>query len=160
MVREGYQCKCLVDDISTPVLSPNLFGARTMEAPADLLGVPLLHCKSRSLAWKQWFSENGVKLPDTVGGTQFDHFFLSIEAAASGLGVALAPLALIDTDLNSGRLVAPFPDRVVTRPGFHILFRPELAQERAGRALLRWLESKAGIALMPHHAERKDDLQT
>lgn len=151
MVREGYVCECLVDDVSTPVLSPSLLGERVMVEPADLLGLTKLHCKSRSQAWKQWFSKNGVHLPDTVGGTHFDHFFLSIEAAASGLGVALAPLALIDTDLATGRLMAPFPERTIARPGFHVLFRPQLAQERAGRALLRWLESKTGVGLMPGH---------
>lgn len=39
-----------------------------------------------------------------------DHFYLSIQAAIDGLGVAMGPTALISDDLAAGRLVSPFPE--------------------------------------------------
>jgi LysR family glycine cleavage system transcriptional activator len=39
-----------------------------------------------------------------------DHFYLSIQAAVDGLGVAMGPTALVSDDLAAGRLVTPFPD--------------------------------------------------
>lgn len=38
----------------------------------------------------------------------FDHFFLTLQAAIDGLGVAMGPTALIADDLATGRLVMPF----------------------------------------------------
>lgn len=38
----------------------------------------------------------------------FEHFWLSLEAAASGLGFAMAPYPLVERELREGRLVAPF----------------------------------------------------
>jgi LysR family glycine cleavage system transcriptional activator len=38
-----------------------------------------------------------------------DHFYLSIQAAIDGLGVAMGPTALVGDDVAAGRLVTPFP---------------------------------------------------
>lgn len=41
-------------------------------------------------------------------GTGFDHLTYLLEAAAAGLGVAIAPQELVQADLDSGRLLAPW----------------------------------------------------
>jgi DNA-binding transcriptional LysR family regulator len=41
-------------------------------------------------------------------GTGFDHLTYLLEAAAAGLGVAIAPQELVQADLEAGRLVAPW----------------------------------------------------
>ena len=38
---------------------------------------------------------------------EFEHVHLQLEAAVSGLGIALASLPLIEKDIESGRLVCP-----------------------------------------------------
>ena len=38
----------------------------------------------------------------------FDHFYLSLQAAIDGIGIAMGPTALVFDDLAAGRLVAPF----------------------------------------------------
>ena len=38
----------------------------------------------------------------------FEHFYFMLQAAASGLGVAIGPKPLVDDDIAAGRLVAPF----------------------------------------------------
>ncbi|MGV7245819.1 LysR substrate-binding domain-containing protein, partial [Caballeronia sp. M23-90] len=38
----------------------------------------------------------------------FDHFYLTLQAAIDGMGVAMGPTALVSDDLASGRLVTPF----------------------------------------------------
>jgi LysR family glycine cleavage system transcriptional activator len=80
---------------------------------------------------------------ETVAGPYFDHFFLSLQAAINGLGAAVGPFALIQDDLASGRLVAPFPERTLVGPGFHVLYRTAM-KDRAGRLFLDWLLAQGG----------------
>lgn len=140
MSREGHVCRRILDDLATPVIAPGLAARFSIETPADLLECPLLHARLRPHAWKQWFHGCGVDMPETVGGAFFDNIFLSVEAAVNGVGVAITPAILVEDDLAAGRLVAPFPDRNIAGPGFHILFRKEAHLERASRIFLQWLE--------------------
>ena len=45
---------------------------------------------------------------DATKGARFEHMYFLMEAAASGLGVAIGSYPLVEQDLESGRLVAPF----------------------------------------------------
>jgi LysR family glycine cleavage system transcriptional activator len=139
MARADHVCQRFLDDVSTAVVSPAVLETHELREPEDLLALPLLHIKSRPDAWKRWFKACGVTESLVIGGPFYDHFFLSLQAAITGLGAAMAPFAFIADDLAGKRLVAPFPERVVAGPGFHVLFRPAIAKERHGRALLDWL---------------------
>ena len=97
-------------------------------------------------------------MPETTGGSFLDNIYLSIEAAITGVGAAIAPLVLVEDDLRSGGLIAPFPEISVEGPGFHVLYRDEAARERGGRAFLRWLQlatrssdsNSGGMSFIPH----------
>lgn len=147
MEREGHVCRRILDDHSTPVLAPRLLERFPLGGPADLLKCPLLHARLRPNAWKQWLQASGLALPETVGGTFFDNIFLSVEAAVNAVGVAIAPLILVEDDIRAGRLLAPFPDLFTRGPGFHLLFRPEAAGERNARRFLAWMQETTGADL-------------
>lgn len=67
---------------------------------------PRLVSATRPAAWDTWAHLTGTALP--VAPTQvFEHFYVSLEAATAGLGVAIGPYALVKNDIDSGRLVAP-----------------------------------------------------
>lgn len=93
-----------------PVLSPRLPGAERLAtlAPAALLGEPLLHTVSRPQAWPDWASRSGAGGAAPRLGTGFEHLYYLLEAAAAGLGVAIAPEELVADDLAAGRLLAPW----------------------------------------------------
>jgi LysR family transcriptional regulator, glycine cleavage system transcriptional activator len=68
----------------------------------------------------------------------YDHFYLLIQAAACGLGVAMVPKILVLDDLRSGKLVAPLgfvagPFKIVLWIAPHLRARPET------KALVDWL---------------------
>jgi len=92
-----------------PVLSPRHADAtRLAGLSADaLLREPLLHTTSRPQAWPTWASLQGTASPDDLG-TGFEHLYFLLEAAAAGLGVAIAPQELVADDLAAGRLLAPW----------------------------------------------------
>ncbi|CAO3356270.1 LysR substrate-binding domain-containing protein [Azospirillum melinis] len=139
MSRPDHVCQRFLDDVSTVVLSPSLLKQKRIASPEDLLEVPLLHLKSRPDAWTRWFRTTQVATPEAIAGPFFDHFFLSLQAAISGLGAAIGPYALIKDDLAAGRLVAPFPQHRLVGPGFHVLYSAGTVKDRAGRVFLEWL---------------------
>ena len=60
-----------------------------------------------------------------------DHFFLSLEAAINGTGIALAPRTIVNRDLVEGRLVVAFPEIALAGPGFYGLYSADVLLEQA-----------------------------
>ncbi|MBP1475636.1 LysR family transcriptional regulator [Frateuria sp. MAH-13] len=93
-----------------PVLSPRHPDVERLRAlPASALGdEPLLYTDSRPQAWPDWARAMGLA-PESMQQTQaLPHLYFLLEAAAAGLGVAIAPQPLVADDLASGRLLAPW----------------------------------------------------
>ncbi|MDE2421368.1 MAG: LysR family transcriptional regulator [Gammaproteobacteria bacterium] len=74
----------------------------------DILRFPLLHTHSNLSAWNVWFDRSEVNFPQKSNDRYFDSLNLMIEAAVSGLGIAIAPQILVEKEILSGRLTAPF----------------------------------------------------
>ena len=105
-----WQVHTLVAERIGPVLSPRHADIeRLRQAPAAaLLDEPLLHTASRPQAWPHWFTAQRLDASQLQLGTGFDHLTYLLEAAAAGLGVAIAPEELVSADIASGRLLAPW----------------------------------------------------
>lgn len=107
------------------VCSPQFAATREIRKPADVLRFPLLHDEweariPRETDWVQWLQNFGVAYAANVG-PKFSHTYLTLEAAASGQGIAIAPGYLIDPDIRSGRLVKLFPEGVLGPYRYHLL---------------------------------------
>jgi DNA-binding transcriptional LysR family regulator len=90
-------------------LAPVRFGAVCTPAYARRAAsdqVRIAH-EYTSNAWNQWEAITGVAVA-AAGHLAFPHTHLCIEAALSGLGVALVEKRLISRELEEGTLVAPF----------------------------------------------------
>ncbi|MCW3837767.1 LysR family transcriptional regulator [Sphingomonas canadensis] len=111
----------------TPLCTPAI--ARTLAGPRDLLGHELLR-SYRADEWPRWFAAAGVAAPP-LKGPVFDSSLAMAEAAMQGAGVALAPPAMLGRALESGALVRPFAEEVVT-----------------GRYWLTWLKSRSETPAM------------
>jgi DNA-binding transcriptional LysR family regulator len=95
-----------------PVLSPALALRVALHQPADLADPALaplrLHTRTRRNAWAMWGAAAGTALPTpSQAGPEFEHYYFTLEAAARGLGIAVAPWHLVMDDVLAGRLVAP-----------------------------------------------------
>ena len=142
----GYRADRLFGVSMAVVASPELVkGEAALRQPADLARHVLLHDDAMDLvaggdAWQKWLQAAGVA--DRVDATHGPHFssnILSLEAASQKLGVALALKPLIDADLKSKRLCAPF--EVEMKPqGAYWLVCPEVVADRPAVAAFRkWL---------------------
>jgi len=101
----GTHALWLFDEMTGPVATPEL--AQRLTAIADMAGLPRLHTRTRPSAWDDWAGCRKTTLPPAPART-FEHFYLTLQAAASGLGIAIGPRALVHDDVTAGRLAAPF----------------------------------------------------
>ncbi|MCF3121152.1 LysR family transcriptional regulator [Streptomyces arenae] len=126
-----------------PVCRPDLAsGLATADGIRDAV---LLHTATRPRAWGDWCGITGLTARPASEQT-LEHFYLTLQAAAAGVGVAIAPYAVARDDLARGQLVAPFgfvPDGTA----YHLLGRRPSGQDaRVGR-LVAWLRDRtAGLA--------------
>ena len=75
---------------------------------ASLEHARILDTATRPNAWKEWIALMNCGDILITPHERYEHFYLVIEAAVSQLGVALVPLYLVEKEIESGQLVAPF----------------------------------------------------
>lgn len=142
---EGVHALPLFDERIGPVCTPEL--ARDLASPADLSGLARLHTRTRPSAWTDWARLRHVPLGAASEHT-FEHFYLSLEAATAGLGVAIGPFALVANDLATGKLVAPFGFEADGSAYVLLTDRPPAGDPRVS-ALHAWLLNQAGALAAP-----------
>ena len=87
-------------------------------------------------------------LTNSAVGARYDLHSMLIEAALAGLGVALVPRLYIGTELEQGRLVAPWPEGKGVVKNFCLVL-PEPIELSAGplQAFATWILDEArGLA--------------
>ena len=109
----GFQATPFLAEREIPVLSPRLLERLPLGSAADLARHTLLHAETRPGAWRRWLGVAGVPALNPAGNQHFDHFYLALQAAVDGLGVALGPLPVIDDEIEAGRLVMPLAEPAV-----------------------------------------------
>jgi LysR family glycine cleavage system transcriptional activator len=156
----GMRTDLLMEEVFFPVCSTTLVEdpSRPLVEPADLGRHTLLHETvdiPDYVTWDRWLAAVGVRGVDTSRGPRFTHTFLTIQAAASGQGVALATSVLIGDYLEAGRLVRPFPHEVRGAYQYYIVC-PEASAEKPGIVAFRnWLLAEA-----TEHARSRPSLET
>ncbi len=66
----------------------------------------LLHTLSRPNSWANWAKATGHEIRAT-GRINYEHFYLCVQAAAAGIGAALASCYMVEEELAGSRLIAP-----------------------------------------------------
>ncbi|HEX4853702.1 LysR substrate-binding domain-containing protein [Arenimonas sp.] len=128
----------LVTEWVGPVCSPDYMRGARIRQPADLAEARLLATKTRPNAWAEWAAAAAVGGMEFPVRERFEHFYVLIQAAVCGLGIAPVPRMLVLDDLQSGKLVAPFgfapgPHKLALWIAPHMRTRPET------QALAQWL---------------------
>lgn len=120
----------VVDEWIGPVCSAEYMQSARIQSVEDLGRTRLLATKTRPLAWSEWLRTSGHASTGPKIADSFEHFYLMIQAAKCGLGVANVPRMLVRDDLSAGTLVAPFgfvpgPNKVSLWIAAHQSARPE-----------------------------------
>lgn len=107
--RSGIETEMFPPEPIVAICSPELTkGRKGLKSPKDLERFMLIHSELNLYSWRDWQQDHpGTKL-NLDRGPRFDRSFMSIFAAADGLGVCLDSKLLVERQLDSGRLVLPF----------------------------------------------------
>lgn len=139
----GVHAEHLFDDVLTPVLSPELLKPQhPIRTPADLLHYPLIHTASRARAWNDWLALHDLKEPQTPDKIEYGHFFMGMEAARHGQGIALIPNLLL-TGFSERELMRPLRSCAPSAGAYYLLVRNDRRNEPQCAAFCDWIKKQA-----------------
>src|SRR5471030_847821 len=132
-----------------PVCSPLLMeGVHPIRTLADLAHHTLLHDEPypgfEELSWKSWLPAVGAKSVEARAGPVFSFTHMSLQAAASGQGVALGTPVLAGDDLAAWRLIRPLPHEVESAAAYWLVCPPAAAERRKVHAFRDWVIAEIG----------------
>ncbi|WP_207481593.1 LysR substrate-binding domain-containing protein [Arenibaculum pallidiluteum] len=130
----------LMPEEFTPMLGPALLAAAgPLRIPADLLRLPLI--EPGDPWWLEWFGAVGLQPGDLGGraGVRLGTQQLAGSAAMAGQGVAILSPPFFRREIETGSLVAPFPQVHVTRASYWLVYPEARRRSRKVRAFRDWL---------------------
>lgn len=135
----GLQADKLHTEFLTPLCSPMLFQSdKPLDKLSDLRHHVLLHDSSRA-AWKLWLKLVGVNGVNVNHGPVFSHSMLVLQAAALGQGIALGNTILAKPEIDAGRLIMPFEEKIESRDAFYLVCEESQAELGKIAAFREWI---------------------
>jgi LysR family glycine cleavage system transcriptional activator len=134
----GLTSVLLMNEMLFPVATPTLPGIEAVVCAADIAKLPLVLDLARQ-GWHDWFRAAGVHAAKLDERYHFSDSTLALNAAACGLGAALARERIVAPYLASGRLV-PLPGPpLVARWSYYVVYPTHRSLRPAAQALVDWL---------------------
>ncbi len=128
----------LMSEEAIPVCSPKFMQDHALVSPDQLAELPLLRLTSRENAWHEWLEAEGCSLP-TGHGMLFEQFSIITQAAIAGLGAALLPRFLIQSELDRGELEIITDRPLRNNAGYYLVMPDDKINYAPVMALRSWL---------------------
>ncbi|WP_218048180.1 transcriptional regulator GcvA [Proteus mirabilis] len=140
----GLRTDRLYAEYLIPVCAPSLLtGEKPLKTPSDLIYHTLLHDTSRR-DWQAYVRQLEIQNQINVQqGPIFSHSSMVIQAAVHGQGVALVNNVMARSEIESGRLVRPFQDVLVSKNAFYLVCQDSQAELGKIAAFRQWILSQA-----------------
>ena len=134
-----YESRLFLVERRLPICSPALLARSPIGSVDDLGRHVLLHTLKLPRIWSEWFAAAEHPPVEPAATLTFDHFYLSIQAALDGLGVAMGPGVLVADELRDGRLVAPFGDISLPTKNYYAYVPEKRAGDAVVQGFCAWL---------------------
>jgi DNA-binding transcriptional LysR family regulator len=144
----GVRAVHLLSEDVVPVCSPTWLQGRGLSpgslTPQALAGLPLLQQSTRPYGWRQWFDAQAIEAPRAMEGPRYELFSMLAVAASHGLGVALMPPLLIESELARGELVLACTASLRGERGYYLV-TPAQDDPPVLTAFRDWLMAQAAL---------------
>ena len=137
---KNFVVKILAKEELVCVCSPELIKAPLKKA-VELLDYNLLLHNSRSTYWDEFLKKNGVKKTAIEFNDGYQHFFMLINAAKSGLGIALVPKFSVKDELQSGQLKLAFNKGYVSGYNYYLISPKQKSHLAKTKDFSDWIAS-------------------
>ncbi|GAA4326598.1 transcriptional regulator GcvA [Pigmentiphaga soli] len=137
----GVRAHRLMQSSMTPVCSAAyLQECGPLSSVTQIIDCTLLQGSSRASNWEWWFDHFQLRPSASTKWITFEgDVGVAYRAAASGLGIALGRRQFIESELEAGRLIAPFDVAVDFRDSFYLLEPAPEQATYAAQAFRDWL---------------------
>ena len=130
----------LAFDICYPVCKTNL-----ADPQMDWREAPLFDCRGIIANWEVWLAEQSLRMPPGKSIHWATTYAVSLSAAMSGAGMAMAPHTIASYGLENGLLARPY-SYAVTMDQAYYLQKPAARMETpAIRAFIEWILEEFGL---------------
>lgn len=144
-------CLALADIELVPVCTGEFLGRHpALATPRGLAEATLLHSGSRPDDWRTWLDATGTPGVDPGASIRFENGSMALQAAASGLGVAIAAKVLVEADLRSGRMIDLFGHAVPARDKYYFI-TPRGHTSSSLKLYRDWMSSSMASGLAALH---------
>lgn len=100
--------------------------------------LPLLHHSTRPDSWNEWFQQQN--LPTQIPtGPSFEHFYMLIEAAKAGLGIALLPDVFVQSELRRKSLIQISEWSMKAQRAYYIVYDSHKGKDPKINKFRNWL---------------------
>lgn len=141
----------LFEDLIVPACAPSLAQLiASKHIRPSLKDFPLIHWDLSQIpwatetmkwhSWDTWLKHAGISYVNTEKGLRFSDYGMAYQAAASGQGLILAGLPVLQDQIEAGLLVCPFADlRVTTAIGYDVVTTRDASNRADVQAFVHWL---------------------
>lgn len=136
----------LMSDDIFPVCSPGLCcGDPPLREPEDLARHTFLHVTHFPEDWNRWLTAAHLPTLEPARSVLFDQAYAALQAAARGLGVAIAHGRHAQQELLSGQLVRPFHLNLPESAAYYVVHPQDYGERPKVRAFRDWLIETARL---------------
>jgi LysR family transcriptional regulator, glycine cleavage system transcriptional activator len=114
-----------------------------IRCPADVVNAVKLQPIRRPNLWRDWLAAANVDEPNPWAGPRFEHYYLIVEAAVAGLGLAILPHVIVADELELGRLLNPLDVEFDSTDCYSLVYPPSNENDVKLRAFRNWLKTES-----------------
>lgn len=141
----GLNVEALAEEAFYAVCSPSIAKPGTLK-PCEIPDRRLIHSVKSQMQWQRWFSACGLEPEGQWRKVYFDRSHMAVDAAVSGIGIALESNLMMQKEFSAGLLVSPIADPPVLKLQTQWLVCPSHHLRRKQvQVFLHWLRQQRDL---------------
>lgn len=130
----------IMDEELLPICAPHLKISNSfLTNPNDLLKHNLLEHTKRPGMWEEYLRGIGFGNATIKQSTAFGHFYMLIQAAIDGMGIALIPKIMVEDEIKQNKLSIAFSTTFDSPYHTYLIYQKQKAELKKIRNFRKWI---------------------